>query len=111
MILERNEDYTNKQQSKEKDKIYENVSKNDIDLDESKDDHNLDQSHDDIYLEKRKDDQHLMHRKDDIQTSADLVEEDTDAPPAGIIWTGEEWIRLVFMFVHFTFAILTLLIL
>ncbi len=33
--------------------------------------------------------------KDDIFSYADFEEqEDTDAPPVGIIWTGEEWIRL-----------------
>ena len=100
MILERNEDYTNKQQSKEKDKIYENVSKNDINLDQSKDDHNLEQGKDNIHHEQSKGDIQLENGKDDIQISADLVEEDTDAPPAGIIWTGEEWIRLILMFAH-----------
>ena len=102
MIIERNEDYTNinKQQSKEKDKIYENVSKNNINLVQSKDDSNLEQGKDDIHHEQSKDDIQLEYSKDDIHISADLVEEDTDAPPAGIIWTGEEWIRLILMFVH-----------
>ena len=40
--------------------------------------------------------------KDDIFASADFEEqEDTDAPPVGIIWTGEEWIRLHFQKVLF----------
>ncbi len=45
--------------------------------------------------------------KDDIFSCADFEElEDTDAPPVGIIWTGEEWIRLYFeipLHLHFHF--------
>ena len=43
--------------------------------------------------------------EDDIFAAADFEDhEDTDAPPVGIIWTGEEWIRydlqqnLIFVF-------------